>query len=370
MQVIVDCTGQRIHNEGGRTYVEYFLPLWAARHANELQAVFSRGEVPPSLVGEEYVRQIPTAIGRSAGRRLSDLHVALPKLVRQIRPDVAYFPNNVLSIGLPRNLPAVVAVRATMHYHYPRQFTRSRRSYLALATRHVVTRAGRIIVPSTSTADDLMRHAGAPREKLVVIPHGVDLERFSPSDVQRTDSQTFLFVSRPHDYKGLVTAFRALQEARRTPVLMEARLLVADSGIPLGEQQRLQEVARTLDIEAAVEFLGRVEHGELADLYRTSCALVAPTSHESFGNPYLEAAASGCAIITGRGFGIDPTIGPVAHQVDALDHRRIAASMRAVASLSSKAREAESLSLRRWAEGFSWERTVDDTRRVIAEVIG
>lgn len=369
MKILVDCSGRKIQNEGGRTYVEYFLSQWSAMYGAELAPVFSKGEIPPQLARENTIHELPLRLPVSPMWRLWDLYVGLPRAIRAVKPDAAFFPGNVLSVGLPERLPTAVAVRLTIHYHYPSQFSPWRNGYLRAATMHAVHRANRVIVPSSSTADDLMRHARARRDKLVVIPHGVDLNRFHPSAGERIEPLMFLFVSRPYDYKGLLTTFRAVQHAASSLGTDGLQLLVVDGGVPEARRRALEQAACGLSIGSSVRLLGRVNHEELSVLYRRATALVLPTSCESFGHPFLEAAASGCPVITGSGFGIDEVIGPVAHQVAEHDHREIGDAMVAIANMSEQERGGAAVDLRRWAERFSWERTVAETRQVMSELV-
>jgi glycosyltransferase involved in cell wall biosynthesis len=369
LRLVVDCSGQKVQNEGGRTYIEYFLTRWTALYGAELTPIFSNGELPPRLGDAIAISELPHASGPAPARRLRDLHLALPRVIRSLQPDAAFFPGNVLAARLPKSLPTVVAIRSTLHYHFPAQSSPWRNAYLRAATLHAVRSASRVIVPSSATADDLMRHARARRAKLVVIPHGVDVALFQPGAARDVERTTFLFVSRPSDYKGLLTVYRAVRYARSLLGSDGLRLLVVDGGVTDSQRAALLAAAKDLDIAADVSLLGRVNHDDLSRLYRRASALVLPTNCESFGHPFLEAAASGCPVITGRGSGIDTTIGPVARQVSPHDHREIADAMVAISRLSDQERGSTGGELRRWAERFSWDTTVAETREVISELV-
>lgn len=371
MKLLVDFTGRMLHNTGGRTYPTYMLPLWSRCREDQVTAVFSHGETPRALIGLDCVTELLPSTRSGTLQRLYDLHIGLRRVVAGAPFDAALFPGNVMPATLPPALPAVVAIRSTIAFHFPgRRHDQLRLRYLRRATAHAVRRADRIIVPSSSTADDLMRFVGAKRSKLVVIPHGIDHTVFKPSCDSRkgvTDAE-LLFVSRPWDHKGLELVFRALRDVVKDPQYDGASLTVADGGMPSEERRRLAEVAVSLGVLDRVAFLGAVDHVELAVLYSRARALVLPSAIESFGNSYLEAAACGCPVIASRGHGIDETIGPVAWQIATHRHDELAAAMKRALVLTDSERMELGAALRAWAARYSWDTTLSMTREVLAEV--
>jgi glycosyltransferase involved in cell wall biosynthesis len=372
VKLLIDFTGPLGADTGGATYAANFLPSWRDQFdEDELVAVFSYKQAPTSLRGLDGV---VVECARSGGpasmdRLLLDRHLALRRQLAGFEADVAYFPGNFVAAALPKELPVAVAVRSLLQYHYPSQISRLRGAYRKLATAHSVRRADRVIVPSSATADDLMRLLGVHRRKLAVVPHGVDLDAFRPDDAVRVEPGRFLFVSKPWDYKGLATVMRAL------PLLcdgaargIDVELVVADGGTSDEELSHWRRLAESLGVGERVRFLGRLAHDRLAVEYQRACALVLPVSIESFGNAFLEAAASGCPVITGSGYGIDETIGPVATQVPAHRHTDLAEAMIACTRMSEAQRSEQAGALRAWAERFPWSRAVAQTRGVLAEV--
>jgi len=369
MKIVIDFTGPMSTDPGGATYANYMLPLWAREAEDELVAVFSRGQLPARLARLDCARELDRAVGPPGIGRALDLHLALPLEVKSANPDAVLFPGNFASIGVPSRIPTVAVLGSALSYHYPGQIDRARRAYRRIAWMFTASRAGRVIVPSSALADDVMRHVGVRRRKIVVIPHGVDLDRFRLEPRSRAEPGRFLFVSRLYDYKGLETALRAVAERIRADPDSNSRLVIADGGETSASLTSWRGLAAALGIDDRVDFLGCVEHTQLADEYQRASALVAPTSIESFGISYLEAAACGCPVITTFGHGIDETIGAVAIQVRAHRHDELAAAMEDIDGLA----EGERLELRRrlraWAERFPWERTLEATRSTVAELV-
>lgn len=116
------------------------------------------------------------------------------------------------------------------------------------------------------------------RDATVVHPP-VDLEFFTPSDVDRTDAGLVVSALVPH--KRVDLAIRAFSDRGW-------RLKIVGDGI---ERRPLERVAGP-----TVEFLGRVPDDLLRELYRTSRLLVVP-GREDFGIVAVEAQACGLPVV-------------------------------------------------------------------------
>ena len=248
----MDFTGPLTGDTGGATYARYFLPQWLTEFNDEVTAIFSHGERPAALAEASRMIECRVRPRTAPLARVLDRHTVVRCLIARTRPDVAFFPGNFVSAGVPSSTPIVVVVRSLLHYHYRSQTSalfppsRLRGAYRRLATAHSVRRAQRIVVPSSATADDLMRLLGVSRRRLAVVPHGVDLDTFRPSTRREVDPSRFLFVSKPWDYKGLATVVRALPAVIRELPSADVRLWVADRREPATGDRPLAFVCRFL----------------------------------------------------------------------------------------------------------------------------
>lgn len=112
-----------------------------------------------------------------------------------------------------------------------------------------------------------------------VIPNGVDLARYRPG--RKDPAPTVLFVGtyrRRKRGKLLMEVF----EREIRPAFPDAVLWMVCSDAPEAP---------------GVEILGRLSNDELADRYRRAWAFCLPSSYEGFGVPYIEAMASGTAVV-------------------------------------------------------------------------
>lgn len=141
---------------------------------------------------------------------------------------------------------------------------------------------------------DALVAIGAPEEKIRVVLHGVDLELFHPVDREavrrRLDLSGTVLLSVGHvtPRKGHHLAIEALRD------LPDATLLIAGDG---WFEETCRELARTLEVEDRVRFLGHVEQEDLKDYYGAADALVLASSREGIANVLIEAMACGTPVI-------------------------------------------------------------------------
>jgi glycosyltransferase involved in cell wall biosynthesis len=156
---------------------------------------------------------------------------------------------------------------------------------------------------SASTRDDLVAR-GVPADRVRVICPGVDSGWFAPDPgTPRTPVPTFLYVGRLKRYKGVETAVRAVALARQAG--RDLRLDVAGQG---DDRPRLERLAATLGVAAAVRFLGFVSEEEKRTLLRRSWATVFPSPKEGWGITNVEAAACGTPAVAADSPGLRDSV--------------------------------------------------------------
>jgi teichuronic acid biosynthesis glycosyltransferase TuaC len=168
-------------------------------------------------------------------------------------------------------------------------------------SRFVYYSAHTVICVSQKVREQVMERASAG-VKTAVVYNGVDPQAFSPA-VQSCESEMILSVGTLIPIKGhalLLRAFAEIQDA-----FPRAYCQIIGDG---PERPRLQQLATNLKIAGKVIFLGRQNRSQVAAAMR-HCALFAlPSRYEGLGCVYLEAMATGKAVIACRGQGIDEVI--------------------------------------------------------------
>jgi glycosyltransferase involved in cell wall biosynthesis len=164
--------------------------------------------------------------------------------------------------------------------------------------RRVLRRASRIVVSSPNLAE----HAAELqdfREKCVVIPFGIDVERVKRTALidskvmdiaARFPGPRVLFVGRLVEYKGVEYLIRAMQDVNATA------LIVGDGHL----RASLEALARTTDIKKRIHFLGHLTDDDVIAHLHACDVFVLPsiTRAETFGVVQLEAMACGKPVVS------------------------------------------------------------------------
>lgn len=161
------------------------------------------------------------------------------------------------------------------------------------------------IVVSERMKRDFIRHYGSAAEDILVIPNGVDCQRFTPHNkVLYRDSirkkhgissedVMLLFVGGDWERKGL-------------PYLIEAVSLISRQDVKLlvvgrGDASFYEGRARNKGINERMVFVGH--SASIWEYYGAADILILPTLYEPFGLVITEAMASGLPVITSRAAG-------------------------------------------------------------------
>ena len=163
----------------------------------------------------------------------------------------------------------------------------------------------RVVAISERVRQQLKQHYGVPDEKIVTIPNGINLSRFSPDNAKaRTEMRRslgfdestplVLFVGSQFRLKGLEVAIRAL-----AGMTTEAHLLVVGNDTAKGFRQ----LAKELGVAERVHFLGARK--DLPEIYPAADVFVFPSLYETFALVCLEAMASGLPVLAARVGGIE-----------------------------------------------------------------
>jgi glycosyltransferase involved in cell wall biosynthesis len=165
--------------------------------------------------------------------------------------------------------------------------------------------ANRIIAISDHTQEQLVETYRFDNDRVSMIPHGVDNERFHPDagphPAPDSEKFTILYVGRLGPRKGVDLAIESFAELDCTDV----ELLIAGTG---RHEDRLRDLTLRLGIADRVRFLGFVPSDELPALYVSSELFVLLSSYEGYGLVLLESMACGTPVVASRVGGITTVV--------------------------------------------------------------
>ncbi len=208
---------------------------------------------------------------------------SLKRALRRVAPDllVAY---RVVSYGFSASLtgfhPLVLAAQG--------QFIVSPETpgFFRVFARRAARRADLIHAWAPPMAESLVR-LGAAREKILVLPRGVDDDHFSAGEMP-PPPLTLVSTRQLERYYNFATLLEAVRLVRRE--VPEVRYLLAGEG---GAREELEAASRRGGLEGAVRFLGAVARAELPSLLRSAHLYVSAVPTDGTSSSLLEAMACG-----------------------------------------------------------------------------
>ena len=247
------------------------------------------------------------AVPVSRPGRLLFEQVRFPRLLGSIGVRVHHAPHYTMPERAP--VPCVVTIHDCTFFDHPEWHERSKALLFRRAIRRASLHAGALVCVSEVTAARL-RASCEVRAPIVVAPHGVDHERFTPVEPAPGADAAILTASGvPHDRplvafvgtleprKGvasLVAAFDRVAETHRDAVLV----LGGQVGWGLTGIERALAAARHGD---RIIRTGYLPDAAVPALLRQSAVVAYPAVEEGFGLPALEALACGAPLITTEG---------------------------------------------------------------------
>jgi glycosyltransferase involved in cell wall biosynthesis len=303
---------------GSETYVRELLRALARVGTLEYRA-FLPAVAPdaadglPSHVVRSYraSRSTPGRVAAMAGAWLAPGHVR--RELELDRLDAIHFPLTVMLPPVDRP-PAATTVHDLYHELFPGMLPRGEVAWRRFAWRRTLERARLVIAISEAVKTSLVERYAIGPERIRVVHHGVDRERFTPGDAPREPFLLYPAHNWPNkNHDRLIEAFGLLRRGRP-----ELRLVLTGGG----HEGR--------SVPDGVELRGRVSDDELLRLYRTASALVFPSLYEGFGQPPLEAMACGCPVAAAPTGAIPEVCGDAARYFDPTSAESIAETVEAV----------------------------------------
>jgi glycosyltransferase involved in cell wall biosynthesis len=236
------------------------------------------------------------------GERLAWEQSGLPLVAERVGADVLHMPN--YSMPLRPGRPTVVTIHDLAFFTDPERYTPVGAMSLKSATKTSVQQATRLIVPSRSTRDDLVRVLGIDSGRIDVARHGVDHRLFRKPDADEIGRVTARLGLHGRPY---VAFLGSLAPRKNAPSLVSGwAAAVADLENPPalvlggggGWSPELDEAVSRLPSHLRLIRPGYLPFASLPGFLGGALLVAAPSRGEGFGLPVLEAMACGAPVLT------------------------------------------------------------------------
>lgn len=295
--------------------------------------------------------------------RLRWQYRAIPRALRQLRPDVYHDTKNALPFGL--RCPAAVTVHDLAYHTVPESFGFASRAFLKWATADAVRRAAAVIAPSEATASDLRRFHPGCGGKVHVVPHGIDPAPALPAptlDAARARLQL------PERF---VLHVGTIQARKNVDLVVDGVRLLRDRGFPhrtvvVGRKGWLAAAAlRAIARDPTVRWIPHASDADLAAIYALADAFVSPSAYEGFGFAVADALAAGVPTVISDVSSLPELCGDAALRLRELSAGAVADALAVL--LADPARRATlAAAARQRAADFPWDAAAAGHRRVFA----
>jgi glycosyltransferase involved in cell wall biosynthesis len=230
----------------------------------------------------------------------------------------------------------------------------------------------RVVATCTDEVGELVR-LGAARNRITVVPSGVDVDQFSPDGpvAERGDRPRVLCIGRLVPRKGFDTVIRALVG------VPEAELIIAGgpaadelAGDP--EAARLTRLAERFGVADRVRLVGAVARPDVPALLRSADLVVCTPWYEPFGIVPLEAMACGVPVVASAVGGFLDTVvdGATGTLVPPRRPDRLAAAMRRLLAEPFWREAYGTAGVDRARSRYSWDRIATATLAVYEDLLG
>jgi len=295
---------------------------------------------------------VPAAAASFKGLGLMERVAALARALRHDRIDIVH--NYLLRANLVGSIsarlarvPVVLCSKRGCHW---------RRGFELLGAKIGNALADKVMVNADAVRDFVHGNEGCPREKMAVIPSGVDTDRFQPLHGAQFKARLGLpddrlivgVVTRMRVRKGVEEFIRAIGEVRETRPEVH--------GVIVGEvslDDAMQDLVRSLRLEHHLSLLGR--RSDMPEVLSAFDVFVLSSHDEGMSNAILEAMAMEKPVVATDVGGTGEVVrhGQSGLLVPSKDPHALAVAVSEVLAQPARAHEMGRLGRRIVEDGFS-----------------
>ena len=239
--------------------------------------------------------------GRLDGFRRLREGIKIRRVLRNIQPDVVFFPFNIMPAVA---VPSVLMVHDLVSEFYVNNFPfwkPLQNRMLRMVLRRSLRRATMIVTPTQAVAHEIYNYSGGDRVPVIPISEAAErLEaNYNATCWDEGWTEPFLLLQTgsklPHKAQHIgVEALKKLLE-KRPELVGNIRLVM--TGCNDRERDRFLRLVRGTIAADYLSTLGKVSQQRLESLTRRAALVLLPTLYEGFGLGLIEAQSRGCAVV-------------------------------------------------------------------------
>ena len=256
-----------------------------------------------SRIRQQLSRFLPARLRRLLKTLRLEARPASRNLLRQLQPDVLFYPFTAPLFFDPR-VPAVSVIYDLQHVYHPLFFEPDDRDERSRNFRWACSVASKLICISDYVRQTVLENTTISPRRVETIHISIPNRVAQPLPAQRTTIldryhlQDGAFLIYPANFwqhknhEALLTAF-GMYRAQHA----QSTLKLVLTGAPGKRMDYLRDAAQSMGLHPWVIFAGFLPDDEYAALLWSSLALIFPSLYEGFGMPVLEAMAAGKPVL-------------------------------------------------------------------------
>lgn len=234
--------------------------------------------------------------------------------------------------------------------------------------RRVAQQLPEILTVSESSARDIASSFGVDRDRITVVPLGVDHDVFVPPVTPRVPGRIVTTASADVPLKGLVPLLEAVAKLRTE---RDVHLVVVGS---VRKGGATEDTLDRLDLHESVQFVSDVSEPDLVDIFGSAQVAVVPSLYEGFSLPAVELMSCATPLVATTAGALPEVVGPDGHaalRVAPGDPEELALALGRVLDDDELAARLGANGRQRVIDNYTWNvvaaRTVDWYRECIAQ---
>ncbi len=291
------------------------------------------------------------------------------------------------TLPIKKKFPTVVTIHDVIPLIFKKNYPVGIRGRLNFTLQKVsLKNCNSIITDSMASRKDINRYLNVSEEKIEVIPLASDqnfrvLQDTKLIQIRRKynlPQKFLLYVGDANWVKNLPFLLEGFRKVCEMPQYSEVKLVLVGGvflknveNINHPELESLKELNKKIqeyNLSSRVIKPGNVTGDELVAFYNLATVYIQPSLYEGFGLPILQAFACGAPVISSDGGSLPEVGGDAAVYFPPTDLSRFKAILIDILEDKSLRQRLSELGLKQ-AEKFSWEKTVDKTKKIYQEAI-